>query len=215
MTEPGGLRTLKKERTRQALADIAISLFLARGFEQVSVAEIAAAAEVSKPTLFRYFASKEDLVLHRFADHLGEAARVVAARPAGQPPLTALRQHFLDRLAERDPATGLCDHPEVLAFLRLVYETPSLSSHLREFLAADTRALAEALAAAVTGQGELAPRLVATQYVAVRQELTWANWTGLAAGATEDELHPKAVAEAELAFALLGTGAAGLGYGPG
>ncbi|MDQ0311966.1 AcrR family transcriptional regulator [Kitasatospora herbaricolor] len=215
MTETGGLRTLKKERTRQALADVAISLFLTKGFEQVPVAEIAAAAEVSKPTLFRYFASKEDLVLHRFADHLGEAARVVLARPAGQLPLTALRQHFLDRLAEHDPATGHCDHPDVIAFQRLVYETRSLSSHLRDFLAADTEALAGALAGAVAGQGELAPRLIAAQYVAVRQELTWHNWTRLAAGATADEAFPQAAAEAELAFALLGTGAAGLGYGPG
>ncbi|MFF1797728.1 TetR/AcrR family transcriptional regulator, partial [Kitasatospora sp. NPDC058263] len=82
-----GLRTLKKQRTRQAIAEAAIALFLARGFDQVSVAEIAAAAEVSKPTLFRYFGSKEELVLHRFADHLGEAGRVVRARPAGTTPL--------------------------------------------------------------------------------------------------------------------------------
>ena len=71
MVEPAGLRARKKARTRDAIADAAISLFLAHGFDQVSVADIAAAAEVSKPTLFRYFTAKEDLVLHRIADHHG------------------------------------------------------------------------------------------------------------------------------------------------
>ncbi|MFC9330653.1 TetR/AcrR family transcriptional regulator [Kitasatospora sp. NPDC057015] len=211
---PGGLRSLKKERTRQTIADTAIALFLANGFEQVSVAEIAAAAEVSKPTLFRYFASKEDLVLHRIADHRGEAAGVVRARPAGMPPLEALRRHFLARLTERDPVTGLCDHPQVIAFHRLIYGTPSLSSHLLDFLAADTRALAEALAEAVDGPDELTPRLIAAQYIAMRQELTRTNWAALAAGLDADRAHPRAAADAERAFALLGTGAAALGYGP-
>jgi len=58
-------------------------------------------------TLFRYFTAKEDLVLHRIADHNGEAA-----------------QAGLDR---RDPVTGLNDHPEVLTFHRLVFTTPSLA----------------------------------------------------------------------------------------
>ncbi len=60
-SEPVGLRARRRSRTRDAIADAAISLFLARGFDQVSVSDIAAAAEVSKPTLFRYFATKEDL----------------------------------------------------------------------------------------------------------------------------------------------------------
>jgi len=121
-----GLRARKKAQTRDAIANAAISLFLAHGFDEVSVADIAAAAEVSKPTLFRYFATKEDLVVHRFADHLGEAARVVADRPPGVAPLAALHRHVRDGLDRRDPVTGLNDHPEVLAFHRLVFTTPAL-----------------------------------------------------------------------------------------
>ena len=110
MIEPTGLRARKKARTRDAIADAAISLFLAHGFDQVSVNDIAAAAEVSKPTLFRYFATKEDLVLHRFADHNGEAARVVRDRQAGASPVTALHRHFRAGLDRFDPVTGLTFH---------------------------------------------------------------------------------------------------------
>ncbi|WP_380282361.1 TetR family transcriptional regulator [Kitasatospora purpeofusca] len=203
-----GLRTLKKQRTRRAIADTAIALFLARGFDQVSVAEIAAAAEVSKPTLFRYFASKEELVLHRFADHLGEAGRVVRDRPAGVTPLDALERHRLEGLAAHDPSTGMTADPGVVAFLRLVYETPSLSAHLVDYLAADTRALTEAL----DPDGGMAARLVAAQYVAVRQVLSRAVWTRLAAGQGAEEVGRIATAETATAFALLRDGAAAHGF---
>ena len=127
MADPAGLRQRKRQRTHDAVSAAAISLFLEHGFDRVSVADIAAAAEISKPTLFRYFRSKEDLVLHRIADHQGEAARVVRQRPAHQTPLAALHEHFLDGLARRDPVTGLNDHPEVLAFHNMIFSTPSLS----------------------------------------------------------------------------------------
>ncbi|MGW4894370.1 TetR/AcrR family transcriptional regulator [Kitasatospora sp. NPDC004240] len=205
--EPG-LRTLKKRRTRQTIADVAIALFLDRGFDQVSVAEIAAAAEVSKPTLFRYFASKEELVLHRFADHLGEAGRVVRERAAGLTPLDALERHHLAGLAAREPNTGLTDDPEVLAFLRLVYETPALSAQLREYLDADTRALAEAL----DPDGAVAARLLAAQYVAVRQVLARSVWTRLATGQDVEEAGRQAAAETATAFALLRDGACAQGF---
>src|SRR5215470_959598 len=140
-----GLRARKKARTRGAIADAAISLFLAHGFDQVSVNDIAAAAEVSKPTLFRYFATKEDLVLHRFADHNGEAARVVRNRPPDVSPVTALYRAFRAGLDRYEPVTGLNDHPGVVAFHRLVFGTPSLAGRLTQYLLDDEEALAGAL----------------------------------------------------------------------
>ena len=56
-----GLRELKKEQTRQHIADTAWQLFIDRGFDQVSVAEVARAAQVAEATVFNYFPSKEDL----------------------------------------------------------------------------------------------------------------------------------------------------------
>ena len=203
MTEPAGLRARKRERTRDAIADAAISLFLAHGFDQVPVADIAARAEVSKPTLFRYFPAKEDLVLHRIADHNGEAARVVRARPPGVSPLAALHRHFLDGLDRRDPVTGLNDHPEVLAFHEMVFTTPSLAGRLNQYTLDDEEALAAALG------GDITARLLAAQVLVVRRVLARANWQKLAAGRTADAVHSEAVADADRAFDLLenGTGA--------
>jgi len=203
VTEPAGLRARKRERTRDAIADAAISLFLARGFDDVPVADIAARAEVSKPTLFRYFPAKEDLVLHRIADHNGEAARVVRARPPGVSPLAALHRHFLDGLDRRDPVTGLNDHPEVLAFHEMVFTTPSLAGRLNQYTLDDEEALAAALG------GDITARLLAAQVLVTRRVLARANWQKLMAGRTAVDVRPEAVADADRAFALLrdGTGA--------
>ncbi|MEU9982508.1 TetR family transcriptional regulator [Streptomyces sp. NPDC050856] len=198
-----GLRERKKQQTYQAISDAAIALFLARGFDQVPVAEVAAAAGVSKPTLFRYFPAKEDLALHRFADHRDEAARVVAGRPAGRSPLGALHRHFLDGLARRDPVTGLNDDPDVLAFHRLLYGTPSLVARLYAYQGASERALAEALG------GGLPARLAAGQIVAVQRILAEENWRRIEGGGeSADAVHPDAVSAADLAFRQLGDGLA-------
>src|SRR5690606_5804644 len=169
MGDEGGLRERKKRQMYRRLSDTAIGLFLERGYEQVTVADVAAAVDVSKPTLFRYFPAKEDLVLHRLADHVGEAGRVVAGRPAGQSPLEALRRHFLDGLDRRDPVTGLNDDPDVLAFHRLLYGTPSLVARLHAHVERDENALAQVLAR--ESRRGVRARLAAGQILAVRPGL--------------------------------------------
>jgi AcrR family transcriptional regulator len=208
MGETTGLRERKRQRTHDAISTAAISLFLARGFDQVSVADVAAAAEVSKPTLFKYFATKEDLVLHRIADHQGEAARVVRERPAGEAPLSALRRHFLDGLKQRDPVTGLNDHEEVLAFHRMVFATPSLAARVASYVSADEDALADALADAVARKDPVRASLAAGQIVAVMRILARHNWTKLVNGRAASRVYPEAVAAANRAFDLLATGLA-------
>lgn len=197
---PMSLRERKKRLTYQAVSDAAIGMFLERGFDKVSVAEVAAAADISKPTLFRYFPSKEDLALHRFADHEDESARVVAARAAGESPLDALRRHFLDGLERRDPVTGLCDVPAVLAFHRLLYGTPSLVARLYAYQGRSEAALARAL-----GDG-VSDRLAAGQIVAVLRILALDNWRRISEGRSADEVYGDAVGAAELGFAQLRSG---------
>ncbi|MEU9284183.1 TetR family transcriptional regulator [Streptomyces sp. NPDC048275] len=195
-----GLRERKKQRMYQAVSDIAIGLFLEKGFDAVSVAEVAAAAEISKPTLFRYFPAKEDLVLYRFADHETEAARVATGRAEGQSVIEALREHFLDGLRRCDPVTGLNDHPAVLAFHRLLYGTPSLVARAYGYLERSEAALAEALG------GDLDARIAAGQITAVRRVLAEENWRRIAAGERATEVGRDAVVAAERAFAQLGAG---------
>lgn len=87
-----GLRELKKIKTRRHIADTAARLFGEHGYEQVSVADVARAAEVSEQTIYNYFSTKHDLVLDR-ADEIHERlVRRVAERPAGQSPADALRE---------------------------------------------------------------------------------------------------------------------------
>ncbi|MFF7266223.1 TetR family transcriptional regulator [Streptomyces sp. NPDC101112] len=192
-----GLRERKKRRMYETVSEIAIELFLEKGFDAVSVAEIAAAAEISKPTLFRYFPAKEDLVLHLIADHETESARVVAGRAEGESVVGALRAHFLAGLARRDPVTGLNDHPRVLAFHRLLYGTPSLVARMYGHLERSEEALAEALG------GGLDARVAAGQLVAVRRVLAMENWRRIERGERVEEIERDAVAAAERVFGRL------------
>jgi AcrR family transcriptional regulator len=204
VTDELGLRERKKLRTRAAISTAAIELFLERGFDAVGVAEVAKAAEVSKRTLFAYFPSKEDLVLHRFADHETDAADVVRARRPGQGPLAALREAFLRGLDEREPVTGLCDEPAVVAVFRLVTGTPALVARLAAFTSAGESALAAALAEADVPARDAG--LAAAQIAAVRRLLATANMDAVAAGVPAAQRLPEAVEAAERAFTLLASG---------
>ncbi|MEW2301180.1 TetR family transcriptional regulator [Streptomyces sp. NPDC006655] len=200
-----GLRELKKRRMYEDVSDVAVRLFLAKGFDAVSVAEVAAAAGISKPTLFRYFPAKEDLVLHRIADHETEAARLVAeaSRDGARSPVGVLRDRFLSGLAHNDPVTGLNDHPQVLAFHTLLNSTATLVARQHAYLERSEAALAEALG------GTLDARLAAGQIIAVQRILAQDNWRRIAAGERVEDVREDAVGAAERAFARLERALAG------
>ncbi|MFG3295132.1 TetR family transcriptional regulator [Streptomyces sp. NPDC048179] len=204
MNQRMGLRESKKERTRETVSATAIRLFLDRGFDRVSITEIAEAAEISRRTLFAYFPTKEDLVLHRFADHESEAARIVRARAAGQQPLDALREALLDALARRDPNTGLNDTPEIVSFLRMIFETESLAARLTRYTARGIESLSEALRE--TGVDPLTAHLAAAQLIVVQRQLAVMNHEALADGESADDRYPEAVRAARHAFDLLHDG---------
>jgi AcrR family transcriptional regulator len=98
-----GLRAWKKERTRLTIADVATGLFMRDGFEAVTVAQIAAAAEVSVKTVFNYFPSKEDLFFDRADDVVDALAAAIVDRPPGTTIVGALRTHLADRCVPFNP----------------------------------------------------------------------------------------------------------------
>jgi len=90
-----GLRELKKEQMRQLIAGTAWRLFADRGFDQVTVAEIAREAQVAEATVFNYFPSKEDLFYSRFEAFSARLADAVRDRGPGESALTAFRRALL------------------------------------------------------------------------------------------------------------------------
>jgi AcrR family transcriptional regulator len=140
-----GLRELKKNRTRQAIADAAAGLFQARGFDEVTVDEIAEAAEVSKKTVFNYFPTKEDLVFDRVDDR---AARLVAAVRACGPQLDVVESfrtlcheqiRLIDSLRQRVGRDSG-------GFFDLIHSNPALQRRMHEVNARLTHLLADSLA---------------------------------------------------------------------
>jgi len=140
-----GLRERKKQRTREEIAAAAMGLFRERGFDSVTVAEIAHAAEVSEKTVFNYFPAKEDLILHRGQEHT--EALIVAIReltPGGSvvTPFLRATEKLLDAV-ENEPVES------IVAIPRLVMNSHTLRERLflgwEQEAAALTPAIAEAL----------------------------------------------------------------------
>ena len=199
-----GLREDKKLATRQRLMTTARELFEARGFDDVSVAEIAEAAGVSKMTVFNYFPVKEDLVAGVGAHHIEEPAAVVRARPAGHTPHQAMLEFFLASLTERQPFTGLNDDPEVLRIGRLIGDTPAVLVRVLQYRHDTERLLAEALVEESSSQ--LTARLIAAEILAVQQALVDENRRRILAGERADDVHPDAVRAAKHGYRLLERG---------
>ncbi|WP_328900351.1 MULTISPECIES: TetR family transcriptional regulator [unclassified Streptomyces] len=155
-------RTTLAERKRRLVSDelseSALQLLALKGFDAVTVDEIAAAAGVSKRTFFRYFASKEDVVVQLLAD-MGTGIRAeLAARPAAEPPSVALRHAVWVPLGE------CADHGErALRVVRLILRTPALLARFLERQARWRDDLARELAERLGRDGErdLYPRLAA------------------------------------------------------
>ncbi|WOX20839.1 TetR/AcrR family transcriptional regulator [Streptomyces solicathayae] len=142
--QPAGLRESKKQETRQLISDQATRLFISQGFEQTTIAEIAAAARVAKKTVTNYFARKEDLALDHQDAFIASLAHTVAVRRSGESALTALRRAFMDAAAAADPVSGFAG-PE---FARMIADSPTLTACLRGLHDQRESALAQALVAA-------------------------------------------------------------------
>jgi len=100
-----GLRERKKEKTRLAILDAALDLFLEQGYESTTVEQIAGAVDISPRTFFRYFTSKDHLVMW-FHDHGEEIMMAtLASRPQDEPPFTALTHGLRAVLSDIESST--------------------------------------------------------------------------------------------------------------
>ncbi|GII75085.1 TetR family transcriptional regulator [Sphaerisporangium rufum] len=138
-----GLRERKKHRTRATLVDAAYELFLRQGYEATTVEQIAAAADISPRTLFRYFKTKEDLALDFLAEHEELVFAALAARPDDEPAFDALIEAL--RAFVRTATSGPPE--EIARFLserRLMDTTPALATAgFRRLLETERRLTAE------------------------------------------------------------------------
>ncbi|MYS33766.1 MULTISPECIES: TetR/AcrR family transcriptional regulator [unclassified Streptomyces] len=204
MTEGMGLRERKKRETRRRLLETATTLFSERGFDQVSVAEIADAADVSKMTVFNYFDSKEDLVFAPLEEHVGDAAQVVRDRAPGESAVAAIRRQFIEAIERHDPSVGMGDKPLALGIVRLIMETPALLTRAHSFFVRTQDQLTEALIE--EGEEPVVARIVAAQILGTRNALLTENRRRLLAGEPSAAVAADAIVLAHRGFDLLEKG---------
>ena len=166
-----GLRERKKQQTRELIAETARGLFSERGFEQVTVAEIARAADVSTQTVFNYFPTKEDLVYWRLESFEDELLTTLRERAPGESVLAAFGRFVRRR------AGMLGDYDEearerLAALTRMIVESPSLLAREQQIFAGYTTTLAALLAAeAGADEDDVAPRVAANALMGVHRAL--------------------------------------------
>ena len=144
-----GLREQKKDQTRQLIADTAWRLFADRGFDSVSVAEIAREARVSEATAFNYFRTKEDMFFFRLEASGSRLIDAVRARPAGEPVLTAVRRYMLvagGQLAKAAAGDGVA-LTRLRTVNRVIAASPALLARERQAMARTSDALADLIIA--------------------------------------------------------------------
>ncbi|MDQ2788998.1 MAG: TetR/AcrR family transcriptional regulator [Actinomycetota bacterium] len=138
-----GLRERKRRITRARIAGSAMALFTQRGFDRVSVAEIAKAAEVAEKTVYNYFPSKAELFFDEGEDLLTELLHAVATRPEGEPALVAVRR-FIASLPEWAAHRRPVRPGE--QFRSMIEASPALQAHRRAMFARYETELATLLA---------------------------------------------------------------------
>lgn len=205
-TEPG-LRERKKQRTRQLIFESATRLFAERGFDAVTVAEVARSADVSEVTVFNHFATKEDLFfggMEFFEENLLEAVR---QREPGESAVAAFRRRVLDssgRLAAEENAEAIATAPV------LISASPALQAREREIVARYTELLARLIAEETGVDAEDAEPLgVASGLMGAHRGLVAYVRRRALAGTRGRQLEAEMRSQARRAFARLESGLAG------
>ncbi|TKK89514.1 TetR family transcriptional regulator [Herbidospora galbida] len=199
----GGLRDRKKQETRRRVSDTAIGLFVERGFDHVTIAEVAEAAGVSANTVYNYFETKENLVLPPDEASPDRLAAMVRDREPGEAAVCAVLRVLRAEVARRDRSLGLTEgFGRVFEMMRAA---PTLSARLEE-LGRQMRARLAAVLAEETGAspGDPLPRVVAWQIGALHELVYTEIGARTAAGHDPDAIAAAVLAVLDAAEHALG-----------
>jgi len=198
------LRERKKEQTRQAIVEAARRLFTERGFDGVTIAEVAREADVSEGTVFNYFPTKEDLFYSPMEAFEAELVAAVGLRKPGESAAAAFRRVLLERSA------GIAERAELIATAeRIRSASPALQAREREISAQYTQSLAE-LIAEETGKppDDVEAAVVANALMGAQRTLVEYVRTSVLAGKRGPKLEADTKAQGRRAFKRLERGLA-------
>jgi AcrR family transcriptional regulator len=182
-----GLRERKKRQTRQHISDVATGLFMERGFEAVTIAEIAEAAEVSVNTVYNYFPTKEDLFVDREEEVVDRPSRLVRERAAGQSAARAIVEQLRQDIRERHPYAGLSEGYD--RFRQVMTESPTLMARLFAIQGKAVNRLGATLREeAAAASQDPTPEFVAHQLIGLQSAVQRCIMRGLAEGGGVDEV---------------------------
>ena len=198
-----GLRERKKQQTRRHIAETARRLFSERGFEHVTIAEVAEAADVAVQTVFNYFPTKEDLVYWRLSSFEDDLLTAVRERGPGHSAIEAFQGFLFAQpglLGKHDPEA----REELTSFTRMIVDSPALRAREGQIFAGYTEALA-ALLADETGArpDDIRPRVAAHAMIGVHRALIDYSRGRIVGGDLGPRLTRDIRAQARRAFALL------------
>jgi AcrR family transcriptional regulator len=203
MSTQVGLRELKKQRTRQQIADTAWRLFAERGFEAVPVAEIAREAEVSEATVFNYFPTKEDLVFHRMEAFEQELLAALRDRSEGESIVQAFGRFALNPrgfLASSDPAAS----EGMRTVARVMTGSPALQTRQREIFERFTGTLASLVAEELgMAADDVEPWVIANALIGLHRALISYTHRQALAGVSNRRIARNVVSHGQRALDLL------------
>ncbi|MGW2643509.1 TetR/AcrR family transcriptional regulator [Streptomyces sp. NPDC001393] len=201
-----GLRERRKQEARRAISGVAMEMFAAKGFDEVTISQVAEAAGVSKMTVTNYFPRKEDLVFDRAEVIIRSLADAVAARAPGESLLTAIRRDFAERIAEGDVTLGV----PTPTFARMVQNSHVLTARRREIADLCEQALGDAIVTE-TGVDDPQQRIVAAQLASVHRVLFAEGARRILDGQSRDVICRILAEAARRAFDLLEPSLGGYG----
>lgn len=199
-----GLRERKKRQTRELIAHAAKRLFAERGFDSVTVAEVASAADVSQGTVFNYFPTKEDLFFSSLEAFEARLVDGVRERLAGESVLFAFRRVVLDGLEQ----LAAEDRSDLIATAaRIISAAPSLQAREREVVALYTDSLGALIAKEMGAEsGDVESLAVANALMGVHRVLVTYVRSSVLAGERGESLAADTRSMGERAFAALERG---------